>query len=271
MEQRYKEKTALVTGGTSGIGRAVATLLARQGTRVVIAGRTRTRGETAAEAIAEETGGEVAYLQADVSREEDVEALIEGTANAFGGLDFVFNNAASEGLVAPVQAWPEQACDRLLQINVKGPYLVMKHVLPLMLEQEAGIIVNTSSFVGTAVALPTAVLYGATKAAVLSMTASAAAAYGPRGVRIYAICPWMTDTPMMERLTNGDPEVREQYIGINPSGEVVQPRDVAEVVLSMFSGDGRIENGGAVLVDSGGTTQRLPFPLPVEEVLEEAA
>lgn len=265
IKQQLFEKTALVTGGSTGIGRAAAEALAQHGAQVAIIGRARTRGEEAARITSAESEGEVVYIQADVSRDEEVEALVKEAVDTFGGLDFVFNNAGIEGPVKPVPNWSKAECDQVLDVNAKGPFLVMKHTIPRLLECGGGTIVNTASFVGTVVALPTAVLYGATKAAVLSMTTSVAAAHGNQGLRAFAVCPWMTDTPMLERLTNGRAEVRNQYISANPSGEVVRPKDVAEVVVSMFSGDTVLENSGAVLVDRGGTMQRLQFPVPVTE------
>jgi NAD(P)-dependent dehydrogenase (short-subunit alcohol dehydrogenase family) len=140
---------------------------------------------------------------------------------------------------------------------VKGVFLCLKHVLPHMQARGSGAIVNTASFVGTIVPLPDGMAYGASKAAVLSLTRTAAAAVGSQPIRVFAVCPWITDTPMIDRLTGHQAEGKRQFAGVNPSGVIATPDDVAEVVMRLFTGAIDLENGGALLVDAGGATARV--------------
>lgn len=263
MADAFADKVALVTGGRTGIGLATVEMLAQAGTHVAVMSRDGTRGRQMAQEISGRASGGVLHLEGDVSRERDVDGAVGRAIQEFGRLDFVFNNAGTEGPVAPVPEWPEERCDEVLAVNAKGPFLVMKHTIPHLIAGDPGVLVNTASFVGTVAPVPTAVLYGATKAAVLSMTVSVAAAHQEDGLRAYAVCPWMVDTPMLERLSGGDPTVREQYVSANPSGRVVRPEDVANVVVDLLAGKREVESGRAVLVDSEGTVQHMEFPVPM--------
>lgn len=263
MADAFADKVALVTGGRTGIGLATAEMLAQEGSRVAIMSRDGFQGREVAQEISRRASGEVLHLEGDVGRERDIDEVVGTTVEEFGKLDFVFNNAGTEGPVAPVSEWSEEQCDHVLAINAKGPFLVMKHTIPHLTAGDPGVLVNTASFVGTVVPVPTAVLYGATKAALLSMTASVAAAHQEDGLRAYTVCPWMVDTPMLERLSGGDPAIRDQYISANPSGRVARPEDVARVVVDLFAGTEELESGGSVLVDSGGKVQQMEFPVPV--------
>ena len=249
-------KVAVITGGATGIGRAVAAQLSSQGVRVVLAGRNTERGNSAAQALAE-GGQEVKYIRTDVTRESDVQALVQQAVDTYGGIDYLFNNAGVEGALGPMDANTETGVDEVLTTNVKGVFLCMKHAIPRMAERGGGIVINTASFVGTTVPFPDGVLYGATKAAVLSMTRSVAAGCAEQNVRVFAVCPWITDTPMVDRLTGHQAEAKAQFGGINPSGRIATPQDIAGVVLSIFRDGANLESGDAVLVDSGGTTQKI--------------
>jgi NAD(P)-dependent dehydrogenase (short-subunit alcohol dehydrogenase family) len=248
--------TALVTGGTTGIGYAVAEMLGDRGVSVIVAGRDRQRGEAAAARLGGRPG-KVRFVAADVRDERSVRELVEETERSCGPIDFLFNNAGIEGALAPMDGYPVESLDDLLATNVKGVFLCLKHVLPRMLSRDAGVIVNTSSFVGTVVPFPDGMAYGATKAAVLSLTRTSAAAAGQRNVKVFAVCPWITDTPMVDRLTGHQAEGKRQFAAVNPSGVIAEPADVAAVVLRLFSGEQGLENGGALLVDAGGATARV--------------
>src|SRR3954468_17093359 len=252
----FKGKTALVTGGSTGIGLAVAAGLARAGASVTIAGRDVARGEAAAARLCV-NGARVRFTRADVRDEASVAALVAGAIAAFGPLDVCFNNAGIEGALGPLASYPVESLDDLLATNVRGAFLCLKHVLPQMQSRGSGVIVNTASFVGTVVPFPDGMAYGASKAAVLSLTRSAAVAVDPSNVRIFAVCPWITDTPMVDRLTGHQAEGKRQFAAVNPSGSIVTPEEVAAVVLRLCAGELPLENGGAVLVDAGGATQRV--------------
>jgi NAD(P)-dependent dehydrogenase (short-subunit alcohol dehydrogenase family) len=246
-------RSALVTGGSTGIGYAVAAALANAGAAVTIAGRDRGRGDRAAAALAAR-GGRVRFVAADVRDESSVRRLVDDTIAASGPIELLFNNAGIEGALAPLANYPVESLDDLLATNVKGTFLCLKHVLPHMLARNAGVIVNTASFVGTVVPFPDGMAYGATKAAVLSLTRTAAAMAGSQPVRVFAVCPWITDTPMVDRLTGFQAEGKRQFAGVNPSGTIAAPEDVAGVVMRLFNGDAELDNGAAVLVDAGGAT-----------------
>ena len=250
-------KSAIVTGGSSGIGYAVAARLAEEGASVTIAGRDRGRGEAAASALASRNAGRVRFVAADVRDERSVTRLVSDAESASGAIDFLFNNAGVEGALGPLANYPVESVDELLATNIKGVLLCLKHVLPRMQARAAGVIVNTASFVGTVVPLPDGMAYGATKAAVLSLTRTAAASGGSLPVRVFAVCPWITDTPMIDRLTGHQAEGKRQFAGVNPSGVIVSPDEVAGVVMRLFAGATDLENGGALLVDAGGATARL--------------
>jgi NAD(P)-dependent dehydrogenase (short-subunit alcohol dehydrogenase family) len=238
-------KVAVVTGGATGIGKAVATRLAARGAKVVMAGRDHIRGKTSAYDLTKQ-GYEVKFLRTDVRIENAINTLFDQTLDLYGGLDMLFNNAGIEGVV-----------DDVLAINVKGVFLCMKQVLPLFVRQGGGIIVNTSSFVGTVLPFPDAVLLGATQAGVVSMTQSVAAGFASENVKVFAVCPWLTDTPMVDRLAQHQAAAKNRLAGMNPSGMAATPEDVANVVLALFSGESGFQSGDAILVDHGGATQKI--------------
>ncbi len=249
-------KVAVITGGGTGIGKAVATRLAAAGAKVLIAGRNHVRGKTSAYDLAQH-GYEVKFLRTDVRIENAISGLFEQAIDLYGGLDYLFNNAGIEGVLGPISESSEEIIDDVLSINIKGVFLCMKQVLPLFTKQGGGIIVNTSSFVGTVMPFPDAILLGATQAGVISMTQSVAAGFASENIRVFAVCPWLTDTPMVDRLTHHQAEAKSRLAGMNPSGRAATPEDVANVVLAMFAGDPSFQSGDAVLVDHGGATQKI--------------
>ena len=249
-------KVAVVTGGATGIGKAVATRLAAAGASVVIAGRDLMRGKTSATDLARH-GYQVRFLRTDVRIENNIKTLYDYAVETFGGLDFLFNNAGIEGVLGPIDASSEEIIDDVLAINIKGVFLCMKQVLPFFVKQGGGTIINTSSFMGTILPFPEAVLLGATQAGVISMTQSVATGFAGENIKVFAVCPWLTDTPMAERLASHEAEAKQRLAGMNPSGMAATPEDVANVVLAMFAGDPSFQSGDAVLVDYGGATQKI--------------
>jgi NAD(P)-dependent dehydrogenase (short-subunit alcohol dehydrogenase family) len=189
----------------------------------------------------------------------------------YGGLDYLFNNAGIEGPPGALDVTTEAGIDEVMAINVKGVLLCMKHAVPRMLARGGGAIVNNASFIGTTLPFPGAVMYGATKAAVLSMTRAVAAGYSAQHVRVHAVCPWITDTPMIDRLAGHQAEAKARLASLNPSGRIVAPDEIAGVVLSIFSGDAGLDPGDAVLVDTAGVTRRvLPCTVGGMAMLEPA-
>jgi NAD(P)-dependent dehydrogenase (short-subunit alcohol dehydrogenase family) len=253
------KKVAIVTGGATSIGRAIAQALVAAGVAVIIAGRDQQRGEAAAAAL----GRNTLFVPTDVSQESDVQQMIATAMDRYGRLDYLVNNAGIEAGMGGFEGTETDLLDRVLAINVKGVFLAIKHAVPVMVRQQGGVIVNIGSFVGTTHPIPQAAAYGASKAAVLSLTRSAAAGYADQHLRVYAVCPWMTDTPMADRQTESDPVAKAHYAAaINPSQQLVTPEDLAQVTVAILEGRTELPNGEAVLVDYGSTLSRI-MPMTV--------
>lgn len=258
MEDRsFEGRVALVTGGTSGIGQAVALAFARRGAAVTVVGRGRERGEAVAAEL-EELGAPALYVRADVSRGEAVEAMVRETVERFGRLDCAVNNAGAveaEGF-GPTAELGEEAFDRHLAWNLKSVWLSMKHEIRRMLAQGAGgAIVNTSSVNGLG-GVPGAAVYAAAKAGVLGLTKSAALEYAGEGIRVNALVPGGIDTPLFdrsaERASPEDPEAAKAgFAGHVPLGRVGRPEEAAEAVVWLCSDAASYVTGHTMIVDGG--------------------
>lgn len=258
MSDSLQDKVALLTGGTSGIGLAVAQQLAARGVRVVLAGRNSQQGQAAAHSLGDAT--RALFVPTDVRREPQVQALVQRTLAQYGQLDLVFNNAGTEGTPGPLTDASEEGIEELLATNIKGTLLVLKHVLPALLTQGSGIVVNTGSYIGTVLPFPVAIPYGASKAAVLSMTRALAAGYAKDGLQFFAVCPWTTDTPMIDRLVQEQADqaaAKANFAKVNPSGKLATAPDIARAVVALFAGESALPNGEAVLVDQDSATSQI--------------
>ncbi|WP_324678195.1 SDR family oxidoreductase [Hymenobacter sp. GOD-10R] len=248
------QKVAIVTGGATGIGRAIAQALVANGTAVLIAGRDQQRGEAAAA----ELGGNTLFVPADVSQESDVQRLVATAVDRYGRLDYLINNAGVEGGMGGFEGTEAALIDSVLSVNVKGVFLAIKHAAPVMVRQQNGVIINIGSFVGTTNPIPQAAIYGASKAAVLSLTRAAAAGYADQHLRVYAVCPWMTDTPMADRQTDSDATAKAGYAAaINPSKQLVTPEDLAQATVDLLEGHTQLPNGEAILVDHASALSQI--------------
>jgi NAD(P)-dependent dehydrogenase (short-subunit alcohol dehydrogenase family) len=249
MTQELQNKVAIVTGGTSGIGRDTAVLFAKEGAKVVVAGRRQPEGEETIDLI-RGAGGEGIFVATDVSTTADVQALVQKTVEKFGRLDIGFNNAGIEGNWVPIAEQAEEDWDRTIAINLKGVWLCLKYEIQQMLKQgTGGAIVNMSSvagFIGSA----GAATYSATKHGVIGLTKGAALESATKGIRVNAICPAVIETPMGERLF-GTPEARKFSLGLHPIGRFGQPMEVAEAVLWMCSDRASFMTGQSLVLDGG--------------------
>lgn len=254
MKLDFAGKVALVTGGGGGIGRAMCLEFARAGARVAVVDLNRELGEETA-ALVRREGGEARFLAADVTRAADVAAYVQGTVAAFGRIDAFLNNAGIEGSVHSVHEYPEEMFDRVLAVNVKGVFLGLKYVVPVMLAQQSGAIVNTSSGAGL-IGFPGMVAYIASKHAVLGITKTAALELASRGIRVNAICPGAVNTRMMRSLeaqvSPDDPEaLMKQLKAQTPDGRYAEPEEIARTALFLCSDLAAHIVGQRVVVDGG--------------------
>jgi NAD(P)-dependent dehydrogenase (short-subunit alcohol dehydrogenase family) len=246
-------KVALVTGGTSGIGRATAIAYAQQQAKVVVVGRRMDEGEETVRLI-QEAGGEAIFVQADVTKEADVEAMVDKAVSVFGRLDIAFNNAGTVGENPSLIEQPEAEYDRIMNVNVKGVWLSMKYEIAQMLKQGSGAIVNTASANGV-VALPSVPLYTASKHAVVGLTKAAALQYAKVGIRINVVAPAAIETDMFEAATGGQDEAKAYMASLHPIGRVGQPVEVANAVLFLSSDMASFITGETLMVDGGYVAQ----------------
>jgi NAD(P)-dependent dehydrogenase (short-subunit alcohol dehydrogenase family) len=247
----FTGKVAFVTGAGTGIGRATALAFAREGANVVVADISERNIQEMARLI-EELGGRVLAVTCDVTRTEDVKAALDKTIETFGRLDFAFNNAGVAQKLAPAAELDEAEWDRIVNTNLRGVFLCLKHEIPLMLKQGGGAIVNTSSSAGVK-GFKSQAAYVAAKHGVVGLTRAAALDYAPQNIRINAVCPGIINTPMMERFTGGTAEGRERVIAQEPVGRMGQPEEIAKAVLWLCSDAASFVVGHAMVVDGGQT------------------
>ena len=245
-------KVALITGGTSGIGRATALAFAREGAKVVVTGR---RPEEGAETVrlVTQAGGEARFLRADVAKAAEVEAMVRGTVDAFGRLDYAFNNAGIDGTMAPMVEQTEENYAQVMDINVRGLWLSMKAEIAQLLKQGGGAIVNNSSIAGL-VGFPSGGIYVASKHAVIGLTKTAALEYARQGVRVNAVCPAAIQTDMLDRVF-GSEEAKGQMAGMHPMGRIGRAEEVATAVVWLCSEGASFVTGHALPVDGGYLSQ----------------
>ena len=250
---QFAEKVALITGGNAGIGRAAAIEFAKQGAKVVVSGRREKEGrEVTAEIKA--LGGEAIFVKADISKASDVKAMIEQTLAKFGRLDFAFNNAGVEQLLTPLPEQTEETYDQIMDINVKGVWLSLKHEIPAMLKTGGGAIVNNSSIAGL-IGVATVPIYVASKHAVNGLTKSVALEYARQNVRVNAVAPGPIETRMYRDFVVGSPEAKQMLESATPIGRVGQPEEIASIVIWLCSTGASFTTGQIFAVDGGYTVQ----------------
>jgi NAD(P)-dependent dehydrogenase (short-subunit alcohol dehydrogenase family) len=247
----FNDKVVLITGAGNGIGRATALAFSQQGASVVVSDVSHRDGEETTDLITK-AGGIATFIPCDVTKDQDVQTLVNGTLEAYGKLDIAFNNAGIEIEQSKLADGEDAIYDKIMDVNVKGVWRCMKYQIPAMLKQSTSSIVNTASIAGLGAA-PKMSIYSASKHAVIGLTKSAAIEYGKKGLRVNAVCPAVIDTEMFKRATQNDPQ-KEQYVkGLHPVGRIGQPEEIAAAVLYLCSDLAGFTTGVALPVDGGAT------------------
>lgn len=247
--QQLEGKIALITGGSSGIGRETAVLFSQHGAKLAIADLNQDGGQETVQTITD-TGGDAFYIQADVSQAAQVENMVNEVVAKYGRLDIAFNNAGIDGIPVRTIDVSEEEYDRIMAVNAKGVWLCLKYEIPQMLLQGGGVIINTSSAAGL-VGAHSMSAYAASKHAVVGLTRTAAVEYARKGIRVNAVCPAMIRTPMVERSFAHLPKLEQGSIQNNPSRRLGDVREVAEAVLWLASDASSFTNGATLTVDGG--------------------
>ncbi|WP_313524143.1 SDR family oxidoreductase [Shinella sp.] len=252
---RLDNKVAIITGASSGIGRAAALLFARQGAQLVLSARGQERLDDVVREIRTE-GGAVIALPGDVGDEAHHRALVETAQAAFDGIDIAFNNAGTTGPVGPLPALSGQEWHDVLTVNLTSGFLAAKYQLPAMEARGGGSLVFTSTFVGYTAGFPGLAAYAASKSGLIGLVQVLASEYGPKGIRVNALLPGATDTPMGREVAN-TPEARQFVAGLNAFKRIAAPEEIAQAALFLCSDASSFSTGTAMLVDGGVSINRV--------------
>ena len=244
-------RVVAITGGTGGIGRATALLCAARDARVVIADINEQLGNDLVEEI-RKAGGKAAYKKTDVTNEDDVQALVAFAVSTFGGLNAAFNNAGLETGLTPFSDFSLEQWQKGVSVNLTGVFLCVKHQIRHMLANGGGSIVNTSSVSGVT-GFPMSVDYVAAKHGVVGVTRAAAAEVSDKGIRVNALVPGATETPMFLKLIDGNDAIRQVVESKHPMGRVGQPTELAEAAAWLLSDASSFATGACMTVDGGYT------------------
>jgi NAD(P)-dependent dehydrogenase (short-subunit alcohol dehydrogenase family) len=245
---RFRDKSVLVTGAGSGIGRAASLMFAAEGGRLIVVDRNAADARETAERIAR-AGGEAVAIAADVTRAADCRRMVDEAVSAYGRLDVAFNNAGIGGSGFPMAEEEEVAFDEVVAVNLKGVFLSMKYEIPAIAKAGGGTIVNTASVAGL-IGEPGISSYSASKHGVVGLTRTAALDHIKQGVRINAICPGATRTPLLERWFQ-DPNVEAFVMNRHPIGRIGEPEEIARVALFLASDEASFVVGQAWAIDGG--------------------
>jgi NAD(P)-dependent dehydrogenase (short-subunit alcohol dehydrogenase family) len=244
--KKFEGKVVLVTGGTSGIGKATAIAFARAGAKVVVSGRREKEGAEVGGEI-KKLGGEAAFVRADIAKDADVKAMVKFTVDKFGKIDIAFNNAGVEWK-GPLDQATEAEYRRIFDTNVWGVLNSMRHEIPVMLKNGGGVIVNTSSVAGH-VGFPALSIYIASKHAVEGLTKSVALEFAKQNIRINAVAPGPIATDMWDRVAGDD--LKDQITSMVPAARVGTSEEIAAAVLYLASDAAKFTTGTSLVIDGG--------------------
>jgi NAD(P)-dependent dehydrogenase (short-subunit alcohol dehydrogenase family) len=245
----YSGKVAIVTGGGSGIGEACALTFAQSGAKVIVADYDREGGERVSTAIASD-GGEATFVEVDVSKPDQVDAMVKKAVETYGGLHIAVNNAGIGGAQAFTGEYPIDSWQQVVEVNLSGVFYCMRYEIPAMLEAGGGAIVNMASILGS-VGFASSPAYVAAKHGVLGLTKTAAIEYSAQGVRVNSVGPGFIDTPLLS--ANLDEETTKAIAGMHPIGRLGKPQEVADLVAFLASPEAAFCTGGYYLVDGAYT------------------
>lgn len=254
MEKQFNDKVAIITGASSGIGKATALAFANEGAKVVLADVMEEGGAETLREIQEETESEALFVQCDVSNADDVKNMVQQTVKTFGHLDYAFNNAGIEGEQALTADCSIENWDRVLNINLKGVWLCMKYEIAEMLNNGGGAIVNCSSVAGL-VGFQGIPAYAASKHGIVGLTKTAALEYAKQGIRINTVNPGVIQTPMIDRFTAGNEEAQKMLLASEPIGRTGRPEEIAEAVVWLCSDKASFVTGYPFAIDGGFVAQ----------------
>jgi NAD(P)-dependent dehydrogenase (short-subunit alcohol dehydrogenase family) len=249
-QKRFENKVALVTGGSSGIGHATALALAREGAKTVIVADINIKALEETVESSRKANLAVESMQLDISKAANVERMIKDILDQHGRLDCAVNSAGIEGDMMPTHECSEENWNRVIDVNLKGVWLSMKYELLAMLPKGSGSIVNVSSTSGVG-GLPRWPAYSAAKHGILGLTKTAALEYAKTGIRINAVCPGAIQTPLLDRIIEREPSIKDLYIQLEPVGRLGTPEEVAESILWLLSDSASFVTGHALHVDGG--------------------
>ena len=244
------KRVAIITGGSSGIGRATAIALAKDGVKVTVAARRATEGDETVQLV-NEAGSEGMFVKTDVTKEDEVRSLVEETVKVYGRLDYAFNNAGIEETMTPFVEQTSDTFDQIMNVNVKGVWLSMKYEISEMIRNGGGgAIVNMSSVAGV-MGFPQVPIYIASKHAVLGLTKSVALEYAKSGIRINAVAPGGVETDMVKRMVEDNKQFEEMLKSMHPVGRIGNPEEIANAVVWLLSDKASFVIGHTLLIDGG--------------------